>query len=229
MTVFTESYNFFPKPIGPDVVASRPTASEALQLTIYMATDAAWAICIDAAWIDIPGTGGGSGITLITSSDSSITVTNPAGPTTDLVVAGGGTTFTDLREQFSGTVSISPSGTNPDWTHSSGSTLVDLTSPSAPTIIDAGLYNIAGTFVLDSTFAGEFGTIALIADTAATITPLAADTFPLDGDPSQNTIVSPTLTVYLPVGAAIQAFLTHGDASPIDIEWIPTIQQIIAA
>lgn len=227
MTVYTETYNFFPKPIGPDVVASRPAATEMLQLVIYMATDAPWAICIDAAWIDFPSTGGG-GITEITSTDLSVTITDPTGPTVDLSVPPPVVSFTDLREQFSGTVSIDPAGTNPDWTHTGGSTLVDLTNPAQPTIIDAGLYCVSGLFALDSTFPGEFGTIALVLDAAAGITMNGADTFPLDGDPSQNTLVGPVVTAYVPAGGAISAFLTHGDLLPIDIEWVPTIQQILA-
>jgi hypothetical protein len=38
----------------------------------------------------VPPTGGGSGITLITSEDETVVVTNPAGPTVDLSVPGGG-------------------------------------------------------------------------------------------------------------------------------------------
>lgn len=44
------------------------------------------AVWTGSAWVQLEGGGGGGGITTITSDDSSVTITDPTGPTTDLSV-----------------------------------------------------------------------------------------------------------------------------------------------
>ena len=222
MAKVTDWYPIFPKPIG-GVVASRPAASLELQLLIYMASDAAWAICLDGAWVDLPG---GGGITDITSTDGTITVTNPTGPTTDLAIA-----FTDLREEaFSASQTVAPGGTDLTWAHSSGDSLLDYTTPALPTVVVAGLYMFACTIATPQE-AGIFGSGALILDFGGTLPLTIFASAPLDGTPDEaQAYIGMSMTAYLPAGAEVKARLGHSNASDItDVALDVLIQQIIAA
>lgn len=218
----------FPKPLGPDVIANRPVASWRLQLVIYMATDAAWSICIDNAWHDFAG-GGGGGITEITSTDTSVTVTNPTGPTTDLSVPPPTLTFADLREEsYSGGQSVDPTGTVLTWAHSTGDTLLDYTDPTLPTVIDAGLYTFAFTIGTDQ-LAGIFGAGFFFLDWSGTLTIGADTSAPLDGDAtSGSAFIGMSMTAYLAAGAQARVLMRHTDAVNISAGLDVIIQKILA-
>jgi hypothetical protein len=78
----------------------------------------------------VSSSSGGGGITDITSIDGSVTVTNPTGPTTDLSVAA----HVSQVEVLTATQIALTAGNfaTPSWTHSSGATLTNLTTPTAP-------------------------------------------------------------------------------------------------
>jgi hypothetical protein len=79
-----------------------------------------------------------SGIREITSTDGSVTVTDPFGPVTNLAVPASGAAYEDLTA----TAFALTAGNfgQPSWAHSAGSSLVDLTTPTAPVPKVAGIY-----------------------------------------------------------------------------------------
>jgi hypothetical protein len=101
---------------------------------------ATWALRLDD---DSTAGGGGGGITLITSTDGSITVTTPAGPTTDLST---NPPPTAVEYMTCGSALLgSGASANVAWFHSSGSALVDYTNANAPKVIAAGTYAWSGS------------------------------------------------------------------------------------
>lgn len=97
--------------------------------------------------------GGGGGITEIESTDGSITVTNPTGPTVDLTGAGGGGGITAQVEQVATSfVAIANNATGfLTWSHSSGAALLDYTNSVQPVAVSAGTFAFTGTVVSSST------------------------------------------------------------------------------
>lgn len=101
---------------------------------------ATWGLRLDD---DGTGGGGGGGITLITSTDGSITVTNPAGPTADLST-NPPPTAVEYMTCGSGLVGAGASAAVA-WFHSAGAALVDYTNVNAPKVIAAGTYAWSGS------------------------------------------------------------------------------------
>ena len=86
---------------------------------------------------------GTSAITSVTSPLGTITVTNPLGPNVQLETAAlsGAQEFVDalaFQTISGGTASAS-------WSHVSGAALLDYTTPTAPTVINSGIYFLSGT------------------------------------------------------------------------------------
>lgn len=68
-------------------IAQQPAATDLPDGFRYIQTDGVEQYVASGAWEDVPTTGGGGGgITTITSTDSSLNVTDPTGPSTDLSV-----------------------------------------------------------------------------------------------------------------------------------------------
>lgn len=81
---------------------------------------------------------GTGGISEITSTDGSVTVTDPFGPVTNLAVLAGAS-----KLELLGANPVALTATNvgtPSWSHISGATLVDLTTPVAPKPLVGGNY-----------------------------------------------------------------------------------------
>jgi len=107
-----------------------------------VATQVAAGGSADVSWFPRGGvaTSGGGGITLITSSDNTIAVSNPGGPTVDLGVA------LPVLQQFEkvkggagASIASLSSGYLP-WVHGSGTALLSYTNPLHPTIVTTGEY-----------------------------------------------------------------------------------------
>jgi hypothetical protein len=115
---------------------------------------ATWALRLDDETV-----GGGGGITSITSTDGSVTVTNPAGPITNLAV------FKPSTYEFlsSNTMTVTNGSSGAfTWSHTNGSSLMDLTNTTAPLVKVAGVYAIVCQISVTTTFtAGGYAVVVL--------------------------------------------------------------------
>lgn len=127
-----------------------------------------------------------AGVTDITSSDASITVTNPTGPTTDLTVNfPTPPSLTVVTEIDTGSVVASASSQNDVTWSGGGGSLLDMTTPNNPVIINAGLYlfSILITAQIGGTATTQYARVLMVPGTIAssgssianTVIPLAAN------------------------------------------------------
>jgi hypothetical protein len=115
---------------------------------------ATWALRLDDETL-----GGSGGVTSITSADSSVTVTNPAGPIVDLAV------FKPSTYEFlsSNTMTVTNGSAGSfTWSHTNGSSLMDLTNTTAPLVKVAGVYAIVCQVRVTTVFtAGGYAVVSL--------------------------------------------------------------------
>lgn len=148
----------------------------------------------DVSWFPRSGVssgGGGSGITGIESVDGSVTVTDPTGPITDLSVNFPPPPVVNASSQMVTGGLVAGAGSQNDVSWSGGGSILDLTTPTNPTLIATGAYligvqmavNIGGSattqFIRWGLFVGTPISGTIVAGTTA---PLAAN------KPSQSNV-----------------------------------------
>lgn len=95
----------------------------------------------------ISGGGGGGGITEITSVAGTIIVTDPTGPIVDLDAPG---SFVGDVETLGASATPGAGGqADFSWSHTSGTAIVDLTTPTQPKILTTGVYLFLVTVTRD--------------------------------------------------------------------------------
>lgn len=141
---------------------------------------------------------------------------------------GGGGSMTS-RMLINGDVVSVVDSTMLPWNKQSGDDLLDLTDPTAPTILVAGVYafNIAANGSAPGPYAVDWFWFGL--DTDANADDAYQDNFaPLNPDvaPNPNPQCSQSLVYYMPAGALLQANVRHSNPDPIDFKIQGSIQRL---
>jgi hypothetical protein len=129
----------------------------------------------------------------------------------------------------SGSTVICPTGvrTPLEWGYGSGAQLLDLSVPTQPAVITAGLYAVTAEFQRSggTTLATDAVTIELDIDTGGSFGYVfkSMSLLAVDGASNQDTL---TLSWYAPAGAVIQATVEHNIGSDRILTLIAAVQNL---
>jgi hypothetical protein len=167
---------------------------------------------------------GGGGISEIDSSDGSIVVSDPTGPTVDLAVAPA------LQERLAGSISTTGGGGGQlSYSHTSGSTLVNLGTPTAPAIVAAGNYAVTfvGSWLVTSHLLTDY--VRWFFALSPTFTVVAAMTMPLASAAPSAVAALEVSCAYvgrIAAGQTLQFTVDNDSASALDFTSLVTIDRI---